>query len=141
MNDKLMYIPIGNKQNYSICRLKFMVGKFGHKQFGTKLSKFSKMPKVFESTNEKTGLLIFGYQCNLQSNVPSLPWLFEGQVYKYCVWRGFVLNNALMLASCVHMVLPGGEKRGKGGGGFVNKIFSFSGFLNNKDYDAIHIIK
>ena len=39
------------------------------------------------------------------------------------------------------MVLPGGEKRGKGGGGFVNKIFSFSGFLNNKDYDAIHIIK
>ncbi len=65
LDDNLIYTPNNDKQYYTICRLKYLVGKFGSKQ-----SKFNKNTQRFWTIN-------FGYQCNLKSNVPSLPGIPE----------------------------------------------------------------
>ena len=54
-------------------RSNFLVQMFGHYLFEPINQISIKVPKVFEPTNKMPGLQNFGYQCNLQSNVPSFP--------------------------------------------------------------------
>ena len=58
MDDKLMYIPNDDAQNYLLCRFKLAVEKFGHVMNQPK--KFKKIPKVVESTNKETLFQNFG---------------------------------------------------------------------------------
>ena len=66
MADKLMYIPNDDTKNYLFCRLKLVVG------YSTIKQPIAKVPKVVKSTNRKTLLYNFGYQCNKQPIVPFL---------------------------------------------------------------------
>ena len=45
MDDKLIYIPNDDIQNYSLCRLQLVVETFGHSASWTKQSKFNKSPQ------------------------------------------------------------------------------------------------
>ena len=64
MDNKLVYIPNDIKQNYPFCRFKLLVEK---------LSKHIKFTQSFKKAIKKMQLQNFGYQYNLQSNIPSLP--------------------------------------------------------------------
>ena len=65
MDDKLMYIPIDNTQNYPLCRLKLVVGTFWHSNIEQINIKWE-ATKFFSQRRRKEDL------CNKQSNVPSL---------------------------------------------------------------------
>ncbi len=56
MADKLMYIPNYYTQNYHFCRLQLVVETLGHLTNQNSI----KVPRVVQTTNEKTLLLTHG---------------------------------------------------------------------------------
>ena len=66
MDDELTFIIANNKINIANAEDQYYCAKHLTNQYSTKVS------KVYEPTNKITRLEIFEYQCNLQSNVPSL---------------------------------------------------------------------
>ena len=53
MANKLMYFSYDYTQNYFFCRLKSVVITFEHSTYLTNQSKFTKVPKVVNSTTKK----------------------------------------------------------------------------------------
>ena len=49
-----MSIPNDDTQNHPFCRIKLLVETFKHSTYETNQSKFTKVPKVVETTNKKT---------------------------------------------------------------------------------------
>ena len=70
MYDKLIYNPNNDKQ---CCRSKLRLKSLDTYSFDATNQKSITVPIVFEPTNNITLLKVFRYQCNLQSNVPSIP--------------------------------------------------------------------
>ena len=48
MDDKLIYIPSDDKQNYPFCRFELLVETFGQDYFKTNQSKFNKSTQISE---------------------------------------------------------------------------------------------
>ena len=53
MDDRLMYIPSDDTQNYPFCRIKLVVAMLEHPKLWINQPKFTKVPKVVEPTNKK----------------------------------------------------------------------------------------
>ena len=65
IQDELLYIPNDDKQNYSICRSKLLIDKFGHHWFTLTISGSIKVPKEPPSLCVKEGTYIKKDICNV----------------------------------------------------------------------------
>ena len=61
MDDKFIFIPRDDKQNYPFCRLRLLVKRFGSISQGTKQSKLIKVSKLFVPANKMTLFVNFVY--------------------------------------------------------------------------------